>query len=204
MWLFSNSDTLAMFRAIHPLNTTDTFTDAGIVQFQILGPGAPEGEWLWISQIQYLVFSPYLLETISVGLLSPSITDLVVNLYPGICPDVDYTLSSNNNNTDIIYTALLNAIGPIPQTSFIAFRPRGSENLIFYSLDSNSNLVIQDISVNSYPILLALLVVSIILPIILSLLCVGITAYLVKKRYTHYKEGLDVGFKYQKKSQQNG
>jgi hypothetical protein len=58
-------------------------------EVRLLGPSAPLGTFVWVSDIRYLILSRELLHVLSVGLLTPRQARLTLPLKPALCPEFD-------------------------------------------------------------------------------------------------------------------
>ena len=110
----------------------------------LTGPGTPEvinGHFEWVTDVKYLMVSPWLLRVVSFGLLTPTIISSTESLSSGFCPNVAPDELTFDTRLIRMYSLLADALQnypagqpakPLPEGSFITFINLTGPAIIFY------------------------------------------------------------------------
>uniref|UniRef100_A0A7S0F1K6 PKD/REJ-like domain-containing protein n=1 Tax=Hanusia phi TaxID=3032 RepID=A0A7S0F1K6_9CRYP len=203
-------------------------------EINLEGPGAPMGNFVWVSDPRYLVFTRELLEILTFGIVVPSSTAVFVNFVPSPCPYFDSSaapeqlpagsvtftgnldtygrsmLSSkypgsarrlmqlnipeelNANYIKQAYSILWTALGAneLPSTSFLAYKEPGKPFVVFKTDPKTGDYSIVQESYSSRPMYMVFLVLSICIPILVSLFLVLFIVRLAAREIQEYRQML--------------
>mmetsp|Transcript_53263 Transcript_53263/g.126023 ORF Transcript_53263/g.126023 Transcript_53263/m.126023 type:complete len:1352 (-) Transcript_53263:35-4090(-) len=169
---------------------------------RLRGPGTPEGsvgEFVFVESIRYLIIQPWMFSVLSQGLLSPAKGAVTMRLNPAFCPSYSDPNSQLFQDRLVAMRALLiknmenppNALSTkaIPANAVLSFvSVNATEPRVFKNDPATNQIGVNLVKQSDYPLVMAILFLSLGLPIVTSLLLVSMCVSAGRRRLSEFRD----------------